>query len=590
MFNGIGVSRGYGIGEAQILERDQPEVSEKALAPDSVEAEIERFQEALETARLELRTVLDLIPRDTPGEIEAFIESHLMMLDDPMLLEGPRRLIREHTCNAEWALKLQRDAIVAVFDAMDDEYLRTRRDDVDHVIRRIRSALYSRPSDGPEPATEWRGRIVVADDLTPADTVQMQNQGVAGFVTESGGQLSHTAILARSLGIPAVVGVHEVRRYVANGERIIIDGESGLVVASPDEHTVQRYRQRQRALRRRIDELVGLRHAPAATLDGNAVTLQANIEIEEDIAALARVNAAGVGLYRTEFMYMNRADVPGEEEHYETYISVVRALNGAPLTIRTVDIGADKEIAEGQIGPLAHNPAMGLRGIRRCLIDPSLFVPQLRAILRASAKGPINIMFPMLTNITEVHQALALLEDVKASLHREGQRFDATIPVGGMIEVPAAAVTAEAFARHLNFLSIGTNDLIQYSLAIDRIDDQVNYLYDPLHPAVLALIKLTIDAGRAAGIPVSMCGEMAGDARFTRLLLSLGLRDFSMPPNSVLEVRQVVNNTHLGDIESFTERILHCYEPGEQERLLAELNEGVGALTAARDSYSSRLG
>jgi len=288
------------------------------------------------------------------------------------------------------------------------------------------------------------------------------------------------------------------------------------------------------------------------------------------------VNAAGVGLYRTEFMYINRGDVPDEQEHYETYIAVVRELRGAPLTIRTVDIGADKEIDDSQTGPLAHNPAMGLRGIRRCLIEPSLFIPQLRAILRASAKGPINIMFPMLTTVSEVRQTLALLEDVKTSLRREGERFDESIPVGGMIEVPAAAVAAHQFAEHLNFLSIGTNDLIQYSLAIDRIDDQVNYLYDPLHPAVLLLIKRVIDAGRTASIPVSMCGEMAGDPRYVRLLLSLGLRDFSMPPNSILEIRQVINNTTLGDVIRYAEQIMDSSDPAQQDKLLEQMNDGIG--------------
>ncbi len=587
MFNGIGVSRGFGIGEAQILERDQPEVAEITLPESALGQEVERFHTAVEHARTQLRNVLDLIPRDTPGEIESFIESHLLMLNDPMMHDGPIRIIRELRCNAEWALKQQRDAIVSVFEAMDDPYLRTRKDDVEHVMRRIQQALHNPEGESkPEAPQDWHGRIVVADDLTPADTVHMQHQGVAGFITESGGQLSHTAILARSLGIPAVIGVHEARRYMRNGETLIIDGQSGLVIASPNRATVAHYEERSDALKRRIHELISLRDAPAVTLDGDPVTLQANIEIREDIEALRKVNAAGVGLYRTEFMYMNRSDVPDEEEHYETYIAVVRELRGAPLTIRTVDIGADKEIDDDQVGPLAHNPAMGLRGIRRCLIDPTLFIPQLRAILRASAKGPINIMFPMLTTVSEVRQTLALLEDVKASLRREGERFDESIPVGGMIEVPAAAVSAHQFAEHLNFLSIGTNDLIQYSLAIDRIDDQVNYLYDPLHPAVLILIKRVIDAGRTASIPVSMCGEMAGDPRYVRLLLSLGLRDFSVPPNAILEVRQVINSTLLADVLRYAEKIIASSDPEQQNALLEEMNAGVDSIME-QDAYSA---
>ena len=589
MFNGIGVSRGFGIGEAQILERDQPEVAEIKLPEAELEQEIERFHTAVEVARTQLREVLKIIPSDTPGDIEAFIESHLLMLNDPMLRDGPIRIIRDQCCNAEWALKQQRDAIVSVFEAMDDAYLRTRKDDVEHVMRRIQQALHTPGSEiKPEAQQDWHGRIVVADDLTPADTVHMQHQGVSGFITESGGQLSHTAILARSLGIPAVVGVHEARRYMRNGEQVIIDGQSGLVIATPDDSTVAHYETRRKALQRRIDELIRVRDAPAVTLDGDPVTLQANIEIREDIVALRKVNAAGVGLYRTEFMYMNRSDVPDEQEHYEKYIAVVHELRGAPLTIRTVDIGADKEIDDSQVGPLARNPAMGLRGIRRCLIEPSLFIPQLRAILRASAKGPINIMFPMLTTVSEVRQTLALLEDVKSSLRREGERFDESIPVGGMIEIPAAAVAAHQFAEHLNFLSIGTNDLIQYSLAIDRIDDQVNYLYDPLHPAVLLLIKRVIDAGRTASIPVSMCGEMAGDPRYVRLLLSLGLRDFSMPPNSILEIRQVINNTMLGNVMRYAEQIMASSDPEQQDTLLAAMNDGVDSIMEHdQDAYST---
>jgi len=579
MFNGIGASRGIAIGPVHLLQRDRIEIVEAAIPKMRVEDEVARFERAVAASRGELQATLEQVKDNCPEDIRSFIETHLLMLADPALDERPVEMIREQRCNAEWALKQQRDALVEVFDSMDDPYLRTRRDDVDHVVQSILRALHQIDVDdgraeGADAALpDWRGKVVVADDLTPADTVLMQHQGVAGFATESGGQLSHTAILARSLGIPAVLGVHSLRRYLRQGEEVVVDGKAGMLLASPDEDAVAHYRRRQRELKKRQKALARLRDAPSVTLCGEPITLQANIEVEEDIRALRRSRAAGVGLYRTEFMYMNRSEPPDEDEHYKTYLRVVRALKGAPLTIRTVDLGADKEV-DHERGPLAHNPALGLRGIRRCLNEPAMFIPQLRAILRASAKGPINLMFPMLTNISEVHQSLALVEQIRGDLRRERLKFgdESALRIGGMIEVPAAAICADEFAAALDFLSIGTNDLIQYALAIDRVDDQVNYLYDPLHPAVLRLIRGTIRAGQRAGIPVSLCGEMASDPRYVRLLLALGLRNFSMPPNLLLEIKSVVNATRLASLTEGAEAVFDSKDSQAQQELLDELN------------------
>ena len=415
--------------------------------------------------------------------------------------------------------------------------------------------------------------IVIADDLTPADTIVMQNQGVAGFVTETGGQLSHTAILARSLGIPAIVGIHNLRDYIKPGEQLILHGESGLVLAEPEQLMVDSYRKQHRLLREQQRELRKLVDTPAVTEDGIKLSLMANIEIDEDIKALKRVNADGVGLYRSEFLYMNRDTVPDENEHFQVYSKVARALKGAPLTIRLADLGADKEAGAEITGPLAHNPAMGLRGIRLALSDTSLIAPQIAAILRVSAKAPVSIMIPMLTNLHEVEQCLELIEQSKSQLRERRIKFDKDIAVGGMIEVPAAAIAADQFAGKLDFLSIGTNDLIQYTLAIDRIDDRVNYLYDPLHPAVLQLIKMTIEAGKRAGIPVAMCGEMAGDPRFVRLLLGLGLTEFSMPPNSLLEVKRALLGSNSQRLQKSSNALLKCSSPDAQQQLLAKINK-----------------
>lgn len=573
MLNGMGVSRGVSIGDVYILRRNQHEYVEQKIEKKNLSKEVKRYKSAHSTAKKQLKKIRKDIPKESPDDVSSFIETHLLMLDDAMMATSPIEIIKENKCNAEWALKLQRDAIVKVFESMDDPYIATRKDDVIHVFNHIMEALVSRGSPRTaDAAAHWKGRIIIADDLTPADTMIMQHAGVAGFVTEMGGPLSHTAILARSLNLPAVVGLHDARQYLTPGESLVIDGESGLVLAEPDETLIDYFHKRQRALRRKAKELRKLNDARSNAKSGEKITLLANMEVEDDLKHLKKVNAAGVGLYRTEFLYLQENKIPDEEEHYKTYIRVIRALRGAPLTIRTVDLGADKEIDTVISGPLAHNPAMGLRGIRLCLNDPSIIVPQLRAILRASAKGPIKIMFPMLTTVPELLQAKQLFENTKDSMRAKGFKFDEKIPVGGMIEVPAAAISANHFAEHLDFLSIGTNDLIQYTLAIDRIDDQVNYLYDPLNPAVLSLIKMVIDAGIKHKIPVTMCGEMAGNPDYTRLLLGLGLREFSMQPNSILEIKSVLRQTRLSNVRRPALGFLHCTEKEKQTTLLEKIN------------------
>ena len=572
MFNGIGVSRGIAIAPAYILHRDQLDVSATSLDKKDVTREIRRFRNAVNTARKQLQAVRETIPDDAPEDISSFIETHMLMLDDSILSERPLEIIRQQGCNAEWALKLQRDSVVKVFESMDDPYLSTRIDDVNHVIDRVMRILVNKDMESEEFDHDWHGQIVIADDLSPADTVVMQHQGVAGFITETGGQLSHTAILARSLGIPAVVGAHGIRRFVRSNESLVIDGSAGLILGEADKQTIAFFRRHQREFKRRQRELSKLSEARAITSCGEKIDLLANIEIEEDLKSLRRSKADGVGLYRTEFLYMNRDDMPDEEEHFLTYRRVVKALKGAPLTIRTVDLGGDKETSVDSPATAAHNPAMGLRGIRRCLNDLRMFVPQLRAILRVSALGPVKIMFPMLSNTSEVDQLLELLETVKSDLQTDNRKFDKKIQVGGMIEVPAAAVNAAAFAEKLDFLSIGTNDLIQYTLAIDRVDDQVDYLYDPLNPGVLQLIKQTIEAGQKADIPITMCGEMAGDIRYTKLLLALGLRHFSMPPNHILEVKNVLRQTDVKSIRRKVLSIVSCPSATRQAELLEALN------------------
>ena len=597
--SGIGVSRGIGIGRVQRLHGGDLEIPEYQLPPAEIEHEVTRFFGAQRRAKEQLRQIRAQIPGrvgggGAPGEIAAFIDTHLLMLDDRSLTEAVVALIRSAQCNAEAALKKQRDALTAVFEQMEDPYLRSRKDDVQHVSARILRILLKQdrdyspeskdersPSSGPAghlpPEGEGKSQrpaaglssVIVADDVTPADIILLSQQGVAAFITEYGGPLSHTAILARSFSIPTIVGLHNARRLLREGEVVIVDGDLGHALADPDTQALdffQAKRTRQLADRAALSQL---RDKPAISRDGVKIKLLANIEMSEDAAHAAELGAEGVGLYRTEFLYMNRRDLPGEEEQYAAYSRVVAAVKG-PITMRTLDLGADKQVDSGsRQGPTPNNPALGLRAIRLCLKEPELFRTQVRALLRASAHGAMQIMLPMISSVQEFRQAQQIIAAATEQLRAEGQAVADNVPVGAMIEVPAAALAAPLLARHARFFSIGTNDLIQYTLAIDRVDEEVNYLYDPLHPAVLRLIRMTIEAGEQSGVPVAMCGEMAGDPRHTRLLLGLGLTEFSMHPASVLEVKRIIMESNVADLRRQAQRALAAGSVREFQDLVA---------------------
>jgi phosphotransferase system enzyme I (PtsI) len=507
--------------------------------------------------------VREQIPTNTALDISEFIDTHLLMLEDYAISQATINLIRENLYSAEWALQVRRDELVRVFDEMDDPYLRTRKDDVDHVVGQVQYVL---AGGKPQQQGDLMGRIVVAKDLTPAETIMMKNQGVVAFVTEFGGPLSHTAILARSLGIPAVVGLHQATSLFRHGEQLVVDGAQGVVLADATSRILSHYHQRIEERRLREEELRLRVDLPAFTTDGKQILLLSNIELPEDIETTLDNRADGVGLFRTEFLFMNRRTPPTEEEQLEAYREAVRGLDGIPLTIRTLDLGMDKttgNITDSGCMP-AINPALGLRAIRLCLKEPELFIPQLRAILRASAEGPVKLMLPMLSGMQELKQALQIIDRIKRDLYEARVPFDIDIPIGGMIEVPAAALAAESFAKHLDFLSIGTNDLIQYTLAVDRMDEEVNFLFDPLHPSVLFLIQRIIDAANKEGIPVSMCGEMAGEPRYARLLIGMGLRELSMQPSALLEARELVRQSSLTTLQYLTaEFFSQLYESGD---------------------------
>jgi len=565
MLSGSGVSRGVAIGPCLVIRRDELEVLEYAIPRSLVDEEVVRFELAIRKAQQQLNQVRQQIPVDTRPEISAFIDTHLLMIEDEALCRAPINLIQRQQCNAEWALKLQRDALVAVFDLMDDPYLTTRRDDVDHVVKRIQRILLSHQEQSSDALFQRaRGCVVVTDELSPADMLLMYQRGVVGFITEDGAPNSHTAILARSLGIPAVVGVHHACRYVLQNEPLVVDSRYGAAIASPDDHALTFYQRCIKHDKSRTVALKTLKGLPAVTKDGCNVGLMVNLELAEEIEFSKQMDADGVGLFRTEMLFMNRNALPDEEEQYQIYAKLMRAFKGRPVTIRTLDVGADKQV---NVNPLndycGSNPALGLRAIRLSLKEPQLFLPQLRAILRASVLGELRMMVPMLSNMGEVQQLHRLIKMCKSVLKERGELFDDDMKIGAMIEVPAAAIAANSFARQFDFLSIGTNDLIQYTLATDRMDAAVGHLYDPLHPAVLRLIQMTLTAGALYNTPVSMCGEMAGDPRHTALLLGLGLREFSMSASMLLEVKGVINGCDAQLLARQVEALLELDNPDE---------------------------
>ena len=571
---GTGIGRHIAIGRAVVLGNPARTISRHLLTNDQIDDEISRLRLAVNDARVGLMHLADNLPLDAPPETRAFIDVHLLMLDDPVIATAPINTIREQKKNAEWALKLNADKLITFFEGIEDSYLRSKQNDVIQVVDRILLSLQQAPTEADNRlANDLAGHIVVAADLTPADTVMLRHRHMNGFVTRFGGPISHTAILARSLRVPAVLGLHGTIDYIRNDDLLVIDGANNTVLVAPDETLLAEFQHRRDQAQARTLSLQSLRAEKAQTQDGCIVRLLANVELPEDLDVLPAAGADGIGLYRTEFLFMNAHQQPSESEQYSAYCQVLEHSPG-PVAIRTLDLGADKQVDGGRSNSQnTVNPALGLRAIRLCLREPDLFKPQLRAIFRAAITGQATIMIPMLSSLSELDQTLMIIDEVKDELSREGIPFKSDVPIGGMIEVPAAAIAADLFARKLDFLSIGTNDLIQYTLAIDRIDDEVNYLYNPLHPAVLRLIHQIIQAGATAGIPVSMCGEMAGDPDYTRLLLGLGLREFSMECSSLPEIKQRIRESDINAQRATIEEVLAASVPSQLDQLIAQLND-----------------
>ena len=567
--HGIGVSPGIAIGVARLASHSRIEVAHYVLSPQYLDKEVARFEDAISAVRQEMSVLRTQIPANAPAELPAFLDMHVMILNDSMLSEVPKQLIRTQQCNAEWALMQQMEQLVAQFEAIDDPYLRERQTDVVQVVERVLKVLLGHPDNLPSVESNLADCILVAHDLSPADMIGFKREQFAAFITDVGGATSHTAILARSLNISSVMALHNALRLIRDNEIIIVDGDQGVVIVDPDDAELEEYQLRQNQWQIEHQKLKRITTSRAATLDGVVIELHSNIELPQDVAAVKEAGATGIGLFRSEFLFMNRIDLPTEEEQFTAYREVATAMNGLPVTIRTLDVGADKPL--GGLTEHTLNPALGRRAIRLCLSELALFHTQLRAILRASHYGKVKILIPMLSNLVELRLTYAAIDRAKASLAAEDIPFDAVIEVGGMIEIPAAALMAPAFAERMDFLSIGTNDLIQYTLAIDRADDSVAYLYDPTHPAVLQLIAMTLRAGKKAGKPVSVCGEMAGDPKLTRLLIGLGLRKFSMQPASLLSVKQQVLKTHASEMTLLVQKILKATDSDKLENLWTRL-------------------
>ena len=570
--HGIGVSGGIAIGRAQLVSHATLEVAHYAIPAGRIDAEIRRFDVALREVQAELEDLhATMTGEDAPAEFGAFLDVHWMILNDPTLAEAPKRIIAEQRCNAEWALTQQLEVLVDQFEQIEDPYLRERKSDVVQVVERVLKRLLGKPgaiAPGSEPHT-----ILVAHDLSPADVIQFKRHRFAAFLTDLGGVTSHTAIVARSLNVPAVVATHNARQLIRENELLIVDGTHHVVIVNPDKSVLTEYRLKQGELEIDRAKLKRLTTKPADTIDGVRIELHANIELPDDLEHALEHGASGIGLFRSEFLFLNRDGLPTEDEQFEAYRRVAAGMGGKPVTIRTFDLGADKtKEGLGGLARVAPNPALGLRAVRFCLAEPRLFLTQLRAILRASHYGHVRILIPMIASVGEVDQTLTLIAQAKETLREQGVPFDAGVEVGGMIEIPAAALAIGGLLTRLDFASIGTNDLIQYTLAVDRSDDAVSHLYDPLHPAVLKLIGGSIAAADKAGKPIAVCGEMAGELLLTRLLLGMGLRNFSMHPAHLLGIKQRVLTTELAAIRSIVDRMRRSDDPARINAQLDKLN------------------
>ena len=575
VLHGFTAGKGIAIGRAHLILRGMTEVPQYNIIADELAAETTRFDNAIKASRRQLEQLRSAIPENAPTELGAFISLHLMLLTDATLSREPADIIQEQKINAEWALKLQTDKLSQQFDEIDDAYLRERKQDMLQVVERIHNNLVGQSNELNLETNLLEDTVLIAHDLSPADTVHFKEQRIAGFVTDAGGPTSHTAILGRSLDIPSVIGLRNARDLISENEWVIVDGINGVLIINPDDTVLAEYRRHMREYKNRKRALNKLKKTAATTEDGLNIELLANIESTEDIKQLHGAGADGVGLFRSEYLYLNRDTLPTEDEQYEVYSTLIKKLKGKQLTIRTVDLGVDKNprwFGQNASPNGSLNPALGLTGIRLCLAEPVMFRTQMRAILRAAAHGKVNMMWPMVASLTELRQCIVHFETAKRQLAERGEEYG-EVSLGCMIEIPSAALTVGSLLKLVDFISIGTNDLIQYTLSVDRGDDSVSHLYQPGHPAVLKLLQHIIRTANRMGKSVSVCGEMAGDSTYTRLLLGMGLRRFSMNPSNLLTIKDIVLRSHTGRLEEESAKLMRNEDPEKTDKLIKELNK-----------------
>ena len=575
VLHGYAAGKGIAIGRAHLVVRGISELPQYHLPESELAGEVARFDAAVKATRKQLEQLRSAIPENAPAELGAFISLHLMLLGDVTLSREPAYILQEQAINAEWALKIQTDRLSQQFDEIDDEYLRQRKQDMLQVVERIQKNLAGQSTELNLDANLLDDTILIAHDLSAADTLFFKDQRIEGFVTDIGGPTSHTAILGRSLNIPSVIGVGNARQLISEHEWVIVDGIQGVLIIDPDELVLAEYRLRLKHYRSRLRALNKIKKTAAATLDGEEIELFANIESADDVKALQNIGADGVGLLRTEFAYLNRDSLPEEDELYQLYSDIAKKLKGKPLTIRTVDLGVDKNprwFGTGGTPNGSLNPALGLTGIRLCHAEPVMFRTQMRAVLRAAVHGKLRIMFPMISSLSELKQSLTHLDTARKQLAERQEAFG-ELEVGCMIEIPSAALTVSSLLKWVDFVSVGTNDLIQYTLSVDRSDDAVSYLYQPAHPAIIRLLAHIIRTANRMGKGVSVCGEMAGDTKYTRMLLGLGLRKFSMNINNLLDVKDVVLHSHTERLENEMAKLMRNEDPDKMDALLKKLNE-----------------
>ena len=573
IIKGLTVSKGIVIAKCQRYEHGQNDYQKKLIKKNEVHKEIKKFNKSVEITLKEINTIKNKLSPSLKNNVGIFLDTHIHLINDKSFLSNIQKKIEEKFYSTDWAIDDEFQSIKSSFSEMKDSYIKQRIDDINHVVKLLIKNIKQTKKNKKNVLTDIKNMILITDDLSPADVLVAHQSKCCGLISEFGGRSSHSSILSRGLEIPSIVGLKNALDIIKDQELIILDGNSGIVIVNPDKSCVDHYKKIKKEDNNRKTFLSSVMGKECVTTDQQRIEIMANLELPQEIKIIKGKNFDGIGLFRTEYLYTDRADIPTEAEQVTDYKKIVRNLKGKPVIFRTLDVGSDKEIPENiQTGSIARNPALGLRGIRHSLNNQEVFLNQVKAILRAGYYGDVKIMLPMITTLSEIQEAKDLIEIAKCKLRKRKILFSDKVEVGIMIEVPASAVLSSRLAEFVDFLSIGTNDLVQYTLAIDRVDDEVNYLYDPFNSAVLTLIKNVIESGQRHGVDVSLCGEMAGDIQFTRLLLGMGLKSFSMHPSAIPEVKQVIVESNIKKLSKLASQIIKCVDSKEKQKLIEKIN------------------